>query len=146
MLLQRMSPLPGVGQLRREMDRLFTDFLPEMDGGFLRAQVFPALNVWEDGDRFFVEAEVPGLKMENVDVQVLGNELTIKGHREVPEDENVVYHRRERGTGEFVRTISLPAEIDTAKVEAVLKDGVMTVTLPKAEIAKARKIMVKSKD
>jgi len=58
----------------------------------------------------------------------------------------VVYHRRERGTGEFVRTISLPAEIDTAKVEAVLKDGVMTVTLPKAEIAKARKIMVKSKD
>jgi len=55
------------------MDRLFTDFLPEMDGGFLRAQVFPALNVWEDGDRFFVEAEVPGLKMENVDVQVLGN-------------------------------------------------------------------------
>lgn len=104
---------------------------------------FPALNVWEDGDRLMAEAELPGLRLEDIEVLVVGNELTIKGRRPTPAEIKGSVHRQERGVGEFARTITLPVEIDAEKVEATLKNGVLTVLLPKAEPAKARKIAVR---
>ncbi|MFQ5429297.1 MAG: Hsp20/alpha crystallin family protein [Phycisphaerae bacterium] len=144
MLLQRMTPLAGFGQLRREMDRLFGEFLPELNGALERSWGFPAVNVWEDGERMFVEAEVPGLSMKDLDVEVVGSELLLKGRREASGNEDVTYHRRERGVGEFARRISLPVDIDANQVEAALKDGVLTITLPKAEQAKVKRIEVKA--
>ena len=143
MLLQRM-PLAGFGQLRREMDRLLGEFLPELDGALERPLGFPAVNVWEDDERMFVEAEVPGLSMQDLDVEVVGGELLLKGRREAAGHEDVTYHRRERGVGEFMRRITLPVDIDANRVEAALKDGVLTITLPKAEQAKVKKIEVKA--
>jgi HSP20 family protein len=105
---------------------------------------FPALNVWEDGDNFMVEAELPGLGLGDVEVLVVGNELTIKGERKIEKKEGVSYHRQERGTGSFSRLLRLPVMIDAGKVEASFKDGVLTVRLPKAEAAKPRRIEVKS--
>ncbi|MFQ5412181.1 MAG: Hsp20/alpha crystallin family protein [Phycisphaerae bacterium] len=142
MLLRRVSPLGALGEFGREMDRVFCDLIGE-DGQSLNRSI-PTLNFWEDGDRFFVEAEVPGLKMEDLNVQVLGNTLTIEGQWKTAEDENAHYYRRERMSGEFTRTLTLPVDIDMGQVEAALKDGVLRVTLPKAEVAKARKINVKA--
>lgn len=106
--------------------------------------VFPALNLWEDGDNLVVEAELPGLRLSDIEVLVIGNELTIKGERKAEKREEVSYHRQERGTGVFNRLVRLPVMIDAGKVEASFKDGVLTVRLPKAEAAKPRRIEVKS--
>ncbi len=138
----------GVSQrnaLRHELDRLFDSFV-ERDpfAPVATTRPFPALNIWEDNNRLMVEAEVPGLSLEALEILVQGNELTIKGQRRPAVTESEVYHRRERGTGEFTRFVTLPYEIESEGVEATLKDGVLTIVLPQAEKVRARKIQVKS--
>ena len=129
-----------------ELDRLFDSFVdgfPSVDPfGTFGGRTFPAVNVWEDGTTLYAEAEIPGLAMDQVDVSVLGDELTIKGERKGAGVEGATYHRRERGVGSFVRVLRLPVEVDADKVEAALRDGVLTITLPKAQAALPRKIEV----
>jgi len=145
MLTRTLNPLTALNELRREMDRVFDDFWPRFDGGWwAQPATFPALNVWEDGDCVYAEAEIPGVSQNDLEVYAVGNELTIKGTRKAREGEDVSYHRRERGTGEFTRVVTLPVDIDPEKVQASLKDGILTVTLPKAEEAKPRRITVKT--
>lgn len=137
-----MHPLSS---LRSEMDRLFDGFFeewPVLD----RASAFPPLNIWEDERNFFVEAELPGLRMEDLEVTMLGDELTLKGERKDPEFKGAAYHRRERGAGRFVRSIRLPAAVDGEHVKASLQDGVLSISLPKAKEAQPRKIQVKNLD
>jgi HSP20 family protein len=128
------------------MDRLVTDFFGTVPRAWSRStlgvRAFPAVNVWEAENELFAEAELPGVRSEDVEVTVVGDELTIKGRRTAPESGEAVFHRRERGTGEFTRTLRLPIEIDSARVAAKLENGVLSVTLPKAEAAKPRKIEV----
>ena len=131
-------------QLRNEMDRLLTGFLGPTVDGFLPA-VFrnqPAVNVWEQNDALKVEVELPGVKREQIDIAVAGGELSIKIDRPESDQEDVVYHRRERPEGPLTRVLRLPIEVNADRVEADLHDGVLTVTLPKAESAKPRKINV----
>ena len=131
-------------QLRSEFDRQLGgvwDNLAAVAPRFAAGRVFPAVNVWEDGDALFAEAEMPGMKSEDIDVSVVGNELTIKGQRPNAADESS-YHRRERGAGSFTRVIRLPVEIDASNVEAQLHDGVLLLKLPRHENAKPRKINV----
>ncbi len=104
--------------------------------------MFPALNVWQDGDNLLAEAELPGVKSEDLEISVVGSELTIHGRRPESNDEGTSFHRRERGAGEFTRVVRLPVEVDPDKVQASLQDGVLRLTLPKAEAAKPRKIQV----
>jgi HSP20 family protein len=149
MVYRRPNGNLPVGQLRREVDRLFEDFFgpgaaqPRFGTS---TRVFPALNIWEDNDGLVAEAELPGVTNENLDIAVVGSEMTIKGRRgETPsETDNVVFHRRERWTGEFSRVVRLPVGIDGDKVQATLKDGVLRVHLPKAESARPHKIPVKA--
>jgi HSP20 family protein len=102
-----------------------------------------ALNVWEDAQTFYVETEVPGIPMENIDVNLTASELTIKGSRTVEAaGDDVVTHRRERASGEFTRSIRLSTPIDAEKATASLKHGVLLITLPKAAEARARRIAV----
>jgi len=129
--------------LRREVDRLFDTF-GIGNGGTARPGAFPALNLWQGGDNFYVEAELPGVSQGDLDISAVGNELTLRGRRNPPDRENLAYHRQERAFGEFTRVLALPADVDPDKIEATLKDGVLTLTLPKAEAAKARKIKVKA--
>jgi len=146
MLLQRATPLATFGQLRHELDRFFSDSLPEINGRWASRQANPSLNIREDAEQFIVDMEVPGLKMEDLSVEVVGNQLMVAGKWSVgAEDDKSNYLRCERASGEFSRTVTLPTEINTAKAQAVLKDGVMTITLPKADVAKATKILVKAK-
>jgi len=145
MLTTTMNPFAVMNELRREMERLFEGYGPRTDGGWwTQPTTFPALNIWEDGDCLYAEAEIPGVCESDLEVYAIGNELTIKGTRKPQEGENLAYHRRERGTGEFTRVITLPVDINPDKVQGCLKDGVLTVTLPKADEAKPKKIAVKA--
>jgi len=107
------------------------------------AGVFPPMNVTQDDNNFYIRAEIPGVKAADLSVSALRNRVAITGKREIPkENDKVSYHRRERAEGEFSRTVSLPAEVVADKVEARYADGVLTLTLPKAEEAKPRQIAV----
>jgi len=148
MTLYALNRGDPISQLRDEMGRLFEDFTTNWPAalrfGGLRGGTFPALNLWEDENRVFAEAELPGLKLGDLDINVLGNELTIRGERQDAHRETAMSHRRERGLGSFTRVVRLPVEIDAEQVEATLKNGVLTIAMPKAERAKPRKIEVKA--
>lgn len=147
MFLQRrpLAMMPTMDDLRRELDRVFGTLRGDtLFGGLPTAYAYPPLNAWEDGNAFFVEAEVPGMRMEDIELSVVGNELTIRATRKLGAPEGATHLRRERFTGEFTRSIALPSVVDAGRVEAVLRDGVLLVTLPKPEEAKARRITVKA--
>jgi HSP20 family protein len=95
-------------------------------------------------NNYYVRAELPGMKSDELDIQVTGNGISISGERKIPmEGNNVKYHRREREAGTFSRSINLPGEIDVNKVEASMENGVLKINIPKSEAAKPRQITVK---
>jgi HSP20 family protein len=106
----------------------------------------PALNVVEDGESIVVDVEVPGLKAGDVEVSFENGELTLKGEKKDNAKENSPVHRRERVYGTFSRTLTLPWEIVAEKISAQMKDGVLTVVLPKAEASKPRKVAIQVAD
>jgi len=144
MVFRYMGTRYPAQQFRREMDRLLSGFFGDTaDGGWpFAGRGQPPVNVWETGEAVYVELEVPGVKSDQVEIAVVGNELSIKVERPEVEQEGVTYHRRERGTGSFNRVLRLPNEVDADRVEAELRHGVLTVTLPKSEAARPRKIQV----
>lgn len=145
MLLARINGTHPIHRLRNEVESLMNDMLSDATRlGAWGTCVFPPLNIWENDECLFAEAELPGLKMEDIEVEVLGDELTIKGRFPRPEARDETFHRRERACGEFARTVRLPVEIDADKVEASLRDGILTITLPKSAAARPRKIEVKT--
>jgi HSP20 family protein len=135
-----------VHQFREELDRLMTGAFNTPGvataARLVTGRSFPAVNIWEDGENLFVEAEVPGLKSENLEITVIGDELMLKGERTADERSDGNYHRRERGIGSFNRVVKLPSEVNAEHVQAALNDGVLLLTLPKAEATKPRKIKV----
>jgi HSP20 family protein len=140
MALRRANSFYGLGQLREELDRHFSTLVENLPS--VNSRTFPAINVWEQNDNLFAEAEVPGMQVEDLSISVVGRELTISGTRKDRGEESTTYHRRERGTGEFTRVIRLPFDVDSSRVDANLQGGVLQITLPKSEAAKPRKIQV----
>lgn len=139
------SPFEELDRLRRQMDALSGGLTGERVWGTPTAGVFPLMNITEDKDNYYVRAELPGLKADDLELSVTGDTLSVSGERKIPsEDDKARYHRRERDAGKFSRMVSLPGQLDTGKVEARCTDGVLTVTLPKAEDAKPRQIAVKT--
>lgn len=138
------NPFSDLDRMRREMDWL-TEGLTR---GLFRepiAGVFPLMNVTEGKDNYYIRAELPGIKADELEISVTGDTLSISGERKIPtEDEEAQYHRREREAGKFSRIISLPTQVDTRGVEAHCADGILTVVLPKAEEAKPKQITVKA--
>jgi HSP20 family protein len=131
-----------MSRLQNEMNRLFSR---QGNGNPSPSRPYPAINLWEDGDRFMVEAELPGMELDDIEIFVDGgNQLTIKGERKALAQDNGTWHRQERGFGQFVRTVTLSANVDTERVEAKLKNGVLTISLPKPDEVKPRKITVKA--
>ena len=121
------------------MQRLFRDLSMPTTGEF------PAVNAWVTGDEAQVTVELPGFDPKDVDISVVGKTLTLKGSR-TPEEakDGESYHRHERWSGSFNRTIDLPFLINANEVEAKFNKGVLTIALPRAEEDKPRKIVVKS--
>jgi HSP20 family protein len=139
------NPFAEVDQLRREMLRMFDAVAGNDSSRDVPAGVFPPMNVTQDDNTFYLRAEVPGIKAKDLSITALRNRVSISGKREIPqESERVSYHRKERAEGEFNRTVTLPSEVAADRVEAHCADGILTLTLPKAEAAKPRQIAVKS--
>ena len=131
--------------LQTEMNRLFDRWGGDGNRGGRFAASYPAVNVWEDADAVYVEAELPGVDQNKLEVYVTGgNQLTLKGERQPQLPEKGVWHRQERGFGSFVRVLTLPFTVDSDKVDAHLENGVLVVKLTKHESAKPRKITVKA--
>ena len=106
---------------------------------------FPALNVWSNADGLLVTAEIPGVEPSDLDIAIVNKTLTLSGKREPASlDDGARYHRRERGCGQFSRTIELPYRVESDQVEATFKNGVLTIALPRAEEEKPRRIAVQA--
>jgi HSP20 family protein len=130
-------------RLRREVNRLFADWPARVR--WSAAPSFPAMNVWTDEDSAVLTAELPGVGIEDIDISVEKDTLTLRGRRQ-PEElaEGATYHRRERRFGSFNRAFRLPFQVDGGKVEAELQNGVLSIVLPRAEADKPRKIAIKA--
>ncbi|HEY9078009.1 MAG TPA: Hsp20/alpha crystallin family protein [Anaerolineaceae bacterium] len=146
-MLYRRMRFPNVweemNQMQREMERLASAFAPYRRSGYPVA--FPAVNVWTSEQGHVLTAELPGMNPDDIHIDVTGDTLTLSGERK-PEDlkEGAEYHRQERGYGKFSRTIQLDFPVEVSKVEAKLEKGVLTVSLPRAEADKPKKIVVKA--
>jgi HSP20 family protein len=136
------APITSYAALQNQINGLLEDFLSEPTTWAESPDIrrYPAVNIWEDGDAAHLEAELPGVKMEDVDLLVAGNQLKLAVQRHISAPEKVAWHRQERPSGTFARSFTLPWDLDADKVHATLKNGVLTVDLPKAESAKPRKI------
>jgi HSP20 family protein len=129
--------------LRDEMDRLFDFSYPSRDSGLFSGWS-PALDVYDDKDSYQVSVELPGMKKEDIDISMQDGVLTVSGERKHErENKEGQTFRSERYFGKFQRSITLPSGVETAKVTATYKEGVLLITLPKAEEAKPRQIEVK---
>ena len=137
----------GRGELTRlhnEMDDLFHSFFRDLDWPVWGGKHLPAIDIAEKENEFVVKAEVPGCKADDIDISVHGNMLTISGEKKQDEEKKEKgYYHTERSYGSFRRDLNLAVDINPEKIEANCKDGVLTITLPKSEKAKAVKIKVK---
>lgn len=140
MVMQRWDPWPEMATTRRMMDRLFDDTPPSRFGGMAGMD----LDVIEKGDDLIVKATLPGVKPEDVDIRVEQGVLTIRGelHEEQEKGEGRYLHR-ERRHGTFFRQIALPRDVDTSACEADFEHGVLTLTLPRAQHARAQRIPIR---
>jgi len=142
------SPFRHLSTLREEIDRLFespmADFTraaQQMLSGWM-----PAVDLYEDKDNLYVRAEIPGMTKEDIEVSLHDGVLTLAGERkENPKFAQAEVYRTERFVGRFQRTFTLAAPVDETKVKAAYEDGILTVTLPKAEKAKPKQIEVNVK-
>jgi len=130
--------------LRSRINRFFPDF--ERSWGIPAAWPvsanWPKANLYDAGDHLEVKAEVPGVKKEDLHVKIQGNYLEVSGSRESKAPEGYAAQRIERMAASFSRSFTLPSDVDADKVEATLKNGILTLTLPKAEAAKPKLITV----
>ena len=138
---QKYDPFQELGEMS---DRLFwLTMFPSPEKGFGPFRAWPALDIGEDKNTVTVKADIPGLKQEEIEVNVDGDILTIKGERKAEEEQkDKNYHRIERVYGSFQRSIQLGTDIDKDKVKASYKNGVLEITLPKVEKAKPKQIKV----
>src|SRR4051812_27481744 len=144
MFLSRLTMNPvwhSLNEMQHEMNRVF-DRWGNHAFGLVES---PAINLWEEADALCLEAELPGLELQDLEIFVTGQtQFTLKGERKQPTVAKGVQHRQERGFGKFTRTVTLPFPVDENNVEAHFENGVLKVRLPKHESAKPRKIAIKS--
>ena len=144
----RWEPFRELVSLREAMDRLFEESFVRPGGGRLvpAGMEIPAVDMYQTDDAVVVKSAIPGIKPEDIDISITGDTLTIKGETRVEEEVNEEnYIRRERRYGSFCRSLALPLPVVTEKAEAEFENGVLTLTLPKAEEVKPKAIKIKAK-
>jgi HSP20 family protein len=134
----------AMGLLRGRFDNIFSEFDRSVGYGTDWSVVnnYPRTNLCDKGDSFELVAEVPGMSSADLDVRIQGNYLEISGKRQVETPAGYKAHRNERGSASFTRSLTLPSEVDSSKVSATLKDGLLVLILPKSEAAKLRQIAI----
>jgi len=145
-MLYRLNKIPSawreLERVQQQMNRIMSD--PWMNR-FETPTTFPPMNVYSNKDGIMVTAEVPGLSAEDIEISVVGETLTISGSRNpVTVGDEFSYHRQERTSGEFTRTVELPHTVDPEKVDARMSNGILNIFMPRVEADKPRKITVKT--
>lgn len=140
---------PAANLLAPRFNRLFEELFSDVPNRFLgdtlmeRGTWMPAVDIRETENAIELDAELPGLTKKDIELSVENNVLTLSGERRFENEENRdSYHRVERGYGKFTRSFTLQGTVDREKVQAKFKDGVLTIHLPKTEMAKARRIEI----
>lgn len=134
----------GLGRLQDEMNDLFNQFFTGWPTESSMGSYWPAVDISEEDENIVVRAELPGVERDDIDISVQGNTLSIRGEkRQRKDEESGNYRHVERRMGSFQRVFTLPTEVDAEKIEAHHRDGILTVTLPKSESAKPKRITVK---
>ena len=144
--MRRWTPYSNFEDVQSEMNRLFDWAFGRRGGeGTWDGAWAPAVDIYEEGDKFHVHVDLPGLKRDDIDVTIDSNTMTISGEKkkehETKEDS---YYRAERYYGRFSRSIDLPSSADTSKIDAKYKDGVLEVAIPKSEEARPKQIKIQS--
>lgn len=150
--LARFNPLWAPTRRRRGRDWWDSFFESALEPWFRESEGFgderfvPAVDIRETDDKYLIEAELPGIKKEDVHIEVKDGVLTIRGERKHEEEKKEGnYTRIERAYGQFQRTFTLPVNVEEEKIDAAFKDGILTVELPKGEKAKPKQIEIKTK-
>ena len=141
-----LAPTSDLNRIRNEINRIFEDpfSLMRESRSFFEGWE-PSVDIYEDKDKTTVRAELPGMRKEDIHVNLDGDTLTISGERKQEEEhKNGEAYRSERFFGRFIRTITLPHAVDPKKIQANYKDGVLTITLPKSEDSKPKQIEVRT--
>ncbi len=136
-----VDPIQSLMRLQSALER--SSGKPLFDFGLSGPSVFPPVNLFTTADGLVVRAEVPGIRPNDLQLTVEPGRLTVAGERAPQTAAQGSYHRRERQCGSFSRVIQLPQDLDTANIEAEIRNGVLTVRIPKAAVAKPRAIEVK---
>ena len=143
--ITRWEPMNELVSMRRDMDRMFEDFFTRpmtVQSGWN----LPTVDMYQTEDDVVVKATIPGINPEDLDIQVTGDTLSIRAEVEQEKtDENAKYHLRERHYQSFSRSLTLPVQVVADKADAQIKNGILTLTLPKAEETKPKAITVKAK-
>jgi len=144
MTVVRWRPLREMNSLQREMNRMFDSFFQDADESASTSAWYPSVDIKETSESVDVYAELPGLTKEDIKLSIRDNVLYLSGEKRREEDEqDANFHRVERVYGTFSRSFALPAKIKVDKVQAVFKDGILHLELPKAEEEKPRQIEIK---
>lgn len=140
-----------MNRMRREMDQVFHGLTGRRGFGTvvrprIGQQCYPPVNLRSDEDNIYAEATLPGIDPAELELTVEQNVLTISGNRQVSEEpsDKIVWHRRERGLGKFHRTIELPVDVKADEVRAEYVNGILSITLPKAEAAKPTRVAIEA--
>jgi HSP20 family protein len=134
--LASSDPFTEMRRLQDEVNRLFSSFDLATSAGF------PAVNAFANEDGIALTARLPGVEQDDLEISVFRDTLTLRGRRQPEAPDRQAYHRRERGTGEFVRNISLPFRVDPDRVDATIQDGLLRISLHRPEEDKPKRIKV----
>lgn len=146
MALARWDPMRDVLSMRAQMNRLFNEVFGRTggeEGGWMTGAWTPPVEIYDTDEALMVRVELPGVAKEHVHVELHENTLTLRGERKPdPQVKEGQYYRQERTYGPFQRTFTLPTPVDTAKVQATYRDGLLELRLPKSEAAKPKRITI----
>ena len=137
------NPFRTMDELRRRMDTLFEEYETPLTSRRY-GNSWPAINLYDNGESLVIYAAVPGLKEDELNITVQNDVVTVSGKREIEVPEGYTVHRQERSTLNFSRSFSLPVKVAFEKTVATIKDGILTVMLPKSPEAQPRRISVKA--
>src|SRR6478672_903198 len=146
MNLVTYDPFRELRSLQDDVNRLFSSsFNRSGDNELTRGAWSPSVDIYENKDQIVLEAELPGMKPENVNISIENNVLTLHGERKFEKkDENDNFHRVERSYGSFTRSFTLPPTVSSENATAEFENGVLRLTLAKREEAKPRRIEIKT--
>lgn len=146
-ITKRQPILSNLAELQKTINQLFDPTLIEQEGGFsniLASDWIPNIDVKDEGSHYLITADIPGVDPKNIDVSIDNGILTIKGHNEIKtKEERKNYVRVERSKGSFFRSISLPEAIESPKISAKTKNGVLEIIAPKNKTGTRKKIKVR---